>query len=455
MVDTTPEQVMHRLRWLPAQLREAYESTALDDTIRSIATAWKFSDETRDKLFRVMGDVFLAFIHPDKIASEIQEALGIEEAAADLLSRQMEKQVFGQYLPLIESYYSPPRPVPQNSPIYAVSGADADKYLDSALRRVAEVEGQIVGHHLSAGRSERNLTEPVMSRSMHDHLRKLLDIAVAEVAYAESLDPDMVVFLSDDEFLNDDGVRRVLFVTTAKLDQAAGMYASESDFIDRALSIREDFGLHMVGATANAVLGEFEAAVKHARRAIELSPNNDEKREAQEFLHKLLAAKRQVRIRQLPGVHILDEHRKYLSDEDIASIYDVLLIETDRPVRTGVLLVKGPRHDYVEIMLFDTDKISQDVRHVVATVFVHKKAPGRWAPGLRPSRPELAVSVASAPAPEVLYYVHTKSDEMTYGPVTRIMVQEWLNSRCLLYTDMICVVGASEWLPIQQSSLAL
>lgn len=93
-------------------------------------------------------------------------------------------------------------------------------------------------------------------------------------------------------------------------------------------------------------------------------------------------------------VIILDDHRKHLSGDDIASISEVPVTDTDRPVLSGVLLVKGPKHDYAEVMLFDTETFTEDPRHVVASVFIHKQSRGRWAPGLRSSRPELAVSVA-------------------------------------------------------------
>jgi len=106
---TTPTQDQAFQRWdaLPDNLREAICFEANSDFVWKVCTDENLSEEKKHVVSRVVGYVFLGFLHPEDIAQELKDRLDLDTKTANTIEDALNKRIFVPLRADIDKIYSP------------------------------------------------------------------------------------------------------------------------------------------------------------------------------------------------------------------------------------------------------------------------------------------------------------------------------------------------------------
>ncbi len=107
MFQITEQQIENRWNVLPLRLLEVLCSFDIGKMILEICKKNHIIGEKSDKISGLTGFVIMGFFHPEDLAQEIKEAIGVNTEIADSLSREIERKIFLPIRNDIDKIYAP------------------------------------------------------------------------------------------------------------------------------------------------------------------------------------------------------------------------------------------------------------------------------------------------------------------------------------------------------------
>ncbi|MEK7555551.1 MAG: hypothetical protein AAB516_01895 [Patescibacteria group bacterium] len=107
MLKITRQQALQRWDILPDNLKEALFSEQNADVLWRACEAQHLSEDKIRVVATLAGDVIMGFIHPEDLAQEIKNTLGINSEIAASISREIDRKIFSPIKNDLEKVYSP------------------------------------------------------------------------------------------------------------------------------------------------------------------------------------------------------------------------------------------------------------------------------------------------------------------------------------------------------------
>lgn len=107
MLNITKQQALNRWDNLPIILREAMFSERNADILWSVCKEQHLSEDKIRIVANFVGDVIMGFTHPEDLAKEIKEALGINIEIANSISVEINRKIFMPLKSEIDKVYAP------------------------------------------------------------------------------------------------------------------------------------------------------------------------------------------------------------------------------------------------------------------------------------------------------------------------------------------------------------
>jgi hypothetical protein len=107
MIKISQNQVLDRWDTLPMELREALCSESNSDFLWKICEAEHIPDEKIYDASRISGYVLMGFLHPEDVAEELHEAIGIDVKTASLIEDELNRRIFAPLRQQIDQVYAP------------------------------------------------------------------------------------------------------------------------------------------------------------------------------------------------------------------------------------------------------------------------------------------------------------------------------------------------------------
>ena len=107
MISISQDQALDRWGTLPDVLREAIVSESNSDFIWKACNDEHLPDEKIPVVTKLTGYVLLGFLHPEDVAKEIKERLGIDPKTASLVEDSLNKRVFAPLRADLDKVYAP------------------------------------------------------------------------------------------------------------------------------------------------------------------------------------------------------------------------------------------------------------------------------------------------------------------------------------------------------------
>ncbi len=109
----TKEQLYTRWDSLPDILREAITSETNSGIVLETARGEHLHDEKSAIVSKLTGYVLMGFIHPEELADEIKNELGIDARIATAIAEPIQRKIFNPLREELESIYAPPGEEPK------------------------------------------------------------------------------------------------------------------------------------------------------------------------------------------------------------------------------------------------------------------------------------------------------------------------------------------------------
>ena len=110
MLKITQQQALKRWDTLPQNLREAIFSELNADILWRICKEQHLSEDKIYKIAALAGDVIMGFIHPEDLAREIKQELGINIEIANSVAIEINRKIFMPIKSEIDKVYAPAAP---------------------------------------------------------------------------------------------------------------------------------------------------------------------------------------------------------------------------------------------------------------------------------------------------------------------------------------------------------
>ncbi len=137
MFQITEQQIENRWNVLPLRLLEILCSFDTGKMILEICKKNHIIGEKSDKISGLTGFVIMGFLHPEDLAQEIKEAIGVNAEIADSVSRQIERRIFLPLRSEIDKIYSP---VPGNVSVADKLPLETTEAIDLRIKKEDEPE---------------------------------------------------------------------------------------------------------------------------------------------------------------------------------------------------------------------------------------------------------------------------------------------------------------------------
>lgn len=151
------------------------------------------------------GLVLLGFVRRDQLGSEVAGSLGVSATLADDLAKAVDESILAPFKRDLDRIYCPPSAVPSNSPYYAYP-SDGTEHLRSAYNVITAVT-DVSACDLSMEELEQELAK---LRRRHGGELRHVQLAWRELALAEELDAEAVIFVSDQKYYDIAAVRSMV-----------------------------------------------------------------------------------------------------------------------------------------------------------------------------------------------------------------------------------------------------
>lgn len=109
----TKQQALFRWDTLPMNLREAIFSERNAEILWQICELQHLPEDRIYRVATLAGDVIMGFIHPEDLAREIQESVGLKFEVAEIIANEIIKKIFAPIRSDIDKIYSPIVEVPE------------------------------------------------------------------------------------------------------------------------------------------------------------------------------------------------------------------------------------------------------------------------------------------------------------------------------------------------------
>jgi tetratricopeptide (TPR) repeat protein len=206
MFDITEDQLGHRRKWIPPRLDDAFWSDETYAPIAAIAPNAGLTKEQEGNLGYLMGLVLVGFLRREQLATEIASSFDLSREVAEALAKAIDDSVLAPFRCDIDRIYSPPGPVPANSPWFSDHGTDGQEHLRSAFDVITSVT-DVSACNLTVEELEKELAK---LRRRHGSELRLVQLAWRELARAEEYDPETVIFVSDQTYHDIPAVRAMI-----------------------------------------------------------------------------------------------------------------------------------------------------------------------------------------------------------------------------------------------------
>lgn len=113
MPNITKQQALFRWDILPMNLREAIFSERNAEILWQICELQHLPEDRIYRVATLAGDVIMGFIHPEDLAREIQEQVGLKFEVAEIIANEIIKKIFAPIRSDIDKIYSPIVEVPE------------------------------------------------------------------------------------------------------------------------------------------------------------------------------------------------------------------------------------------------------------------------------------------------------------------------------------------------------
>jgi hypothetical protein len=107
MIKISTDQALERWDTLPLVLREALYSEANSDFLWKTCEAEHIPDAKIYTAASVSGCVLMGFLHPEDVASELKDAIGIDQRTASVIESALNQRIFNPLREEIDSVYAP------------------------------------------------------------------------------------------------------------------------------------------------------------------------------------------------------------------------------------------------------------------------------------------------------------------------------------------------------------
>ena len=107
MITPTQDQALQRWDTLPDNLREALCFDANSEFIQKTCGDEHIPEEKISKVSMVSGYVLMGFLHPEDVAQELKERIGLDTQTANSLEAALNKRIFATLRTDIDKVYSP------------------------------------------------------------------------------------------------------------------------------------------------------------------------------------------------------------------------------------------------------------------------------------------------------------------------------------------------------------
>lgn len=94
MFQVTKQQALSRWDKLPMILREAIFSERNADILWSVCETQHLSEDKIYKIANLTGDILMGFIHPEDLAREIKDAVGLNSEIAEIIAKEIDRKIF-------------------------------------------------------------------------------------------------------------------------------------------------------------------------------------------------------------------------------------------------------------------------------------------------------------------------------------------------------------------------
>lgn len=94
MPNITRQQAINRWDKLPMILREAMFSERNADILWGVCETQHLSEDKIRKIAALAGNILLGFIHPEDLAKEIKDAVGINSEIAEIIAKEIDRKIF-------------------------------------------------------------------------------------------------------------------------------------------------------------------------------------------------------------------------------------------------------------------------------------------------------------------------------------------------------------------------
>lgn len=108
MITVSQSQALQRWDTLPQELREALYSEKFSAVVWQAGKNAHIPEEKMGEIAKVIGYIFLGFLHPEDAAQEIRDRLGVDPKLAVALAEEFLRKMFGGYRNLLDQIYAPP-----------------------------------------------------------------------------------------------------------------------------------------------------------------------------------------------------------------------------------------------------------------------------------------------------------------------------------------------------------
>jgi hypothetical protein len=107
MIKITQDRSLERWDLLPMVLREALYSEPNSDFLWKTCEAEHVPDKKIYDVARITGYVLMGFLHPEDVAEELHETIGVDQKTADSIEAELNKRIFAPLRQDIDKVYAP------------------------------------------------------------------------------------------------------------------------------------------------------------------------------------------------------------------------------------------------------------------------------------------------------------------------------------------------------------